>query len=58
LNSGLRQSAGRQIAFSLHERVARAEAERVANVGIGRKGRLSVFLSIQFAPFRDDFPIA
>jgi hypothetical protein len=39
LNSGLRQSAVRQIAFSLHELRARAETGEVSNIIIGRKWR-------------------
>jgi hypothetical protein len=42
LNSGLGQSAVRQIAFSLHELMARAGAGAVSNLIIGRKGRESV----------------
>jgi hypothetical protein len=58
LNSGLGQSAVRQIAFSLRELMTHAETGTIATVGIRRKGRLSVFHSIHFAPFRDDFPTA
>jgi hypothetical protein len=42
LNSGLRQSAVRQIAFSLHEPRARAEAGAVSNIIIGRKWKENV----------------
>jgi hypothetical protein len=58
LNSGLGQSAVRQIAFGLRELMTPAETGTIANVAIRRKGRLSVFHSIHFAPVRDDFPTA
>jgi hypothetical protein len=42
LISGLRQSAGRQIAYSLHELLARAEEAEVSRTDNEEKGRLRV----------------
>jgi hypothetical protein len=42
LNSGLGQSAVRQIALSLHELMARAGAGAISHLIIWRKGRKSV----------------
>jgi hypothetical protein len=42
LNSGLKQSAVRQIAFSLNELRARAETGEFSNIIIGKKWKESV----------------